>query len=110
LGGLPPLAGFMSEWQIFTAGFLTHNGVIEGLVVFAGLMSVMSLTYYVPLVNAVYKKETSPAVKSGTPLPGLVLVPLFLLSFAVIAIGVWPRLVEWLTGPAGAALLAGLGR
>ena len=30
LGGLPPLAGFMSEWQIFTSGFLTHNGVIEG--------------------------------------------------------------------------------
>ncbi len=25
LGGLPPLAGFMSKWQIFSAGFQTHN-------------------------------------------------------------------------------------
>ena len=29
LGGLPPLAGFMSKWQIFVAGFETHNAGIE---------------------------------------------------------------------------------
>ena len=110
LGGLPPLAGFMSEWQIFTSGFLTHNGVIEGVVVFAGLMSVMSLTYYVPLVNAVYKNEPSQAVKNGASLRGMTLVPLLLLAVAIIAIGVWPRLVEGLTAPAGASLLAGLGK
>ena len=69
LGGLPPLAGFMSEWQIFTAGFLTHNGAIEGMVVFAGLMSVMSLTYYVPLVNVIYRKRVSETVGGGGPDP-----------------------------------------
>ena len=31
LGGLPPLAGFMSKWQIFVAGFETQNRWIDGL-------------------------------------------------------------------------------
>jgi proton-translocating NADH-quinone oxidoreductase chain N len=109
LGGLPPLAGFMSEWQIFTAGFVTHNTAIEGLVVFAALMSVMSMAYYVPLVNAMYRQETSRVVRSGRPLPGVVMVPLVLLALAVVAIGLWPRLLEWLTAPAGAALLGAFG-
>jgi proton-translocating NADH-quinone oxidoreductase chain N len=109
LGGLPPLAGFMSEWQIFTAGFVTHNAAIEGLVVFAALMSVMSMAYYVPLVNAMYRQETSRVVRSGRPLPGVVMVPLVLLALAVVAIGLWPRLLEWLTAPAGAALLGAFG-
>ena len=108
LGGLPPLAGFMSEWQIFTGGFLTHNAVIEGLVIFAGTMSVMSMAYYVPLVNAIYRQETSKAVRAGRSLPAMALLPLLLLALAVIAIGIWPRLVEWLTAPAGAALVAAL--
>jgi proton-translocating NADH-quinone oxidoreductase chain N len=109
LGGLPPLAGFMSEWQIFTAGFLTHNAVVEGLVVFAGLMSVMSMAYYVPLVNAMYRQETSEVVRAGKSIPGVAVLPLVLLALAVVAIGLWPGLLEWLTAPAGAALLGAFG-
>ena len=32
LGGLPPLAGFMSKWQIMVAGFETHNVTVQLLV------------------------------------------------------------------------------
>jgi proton-translocating NADH-quinone oxidoreductase chain N len=110
LGGLPPLAGFMSEWQIFVAGFVTGRAAIEGLVVFAGLMSVMSMAYYVPLVNAMYRQETSAAIMAGKALPGLMELPLVLLALAVVAIGMWPALLEWLTAPAGAALLLAFGR
>jgi proton-translocating NADH-quinone oxidoreductase chain N len=110
LGGLPPLAGFMSEWQIFMAGFVTGNAAIEGLVIFAGLMSVMSMAYYVPLVNTMYRSDTSAVMKAGRALPGMVELPLVLLALAVVAIGVWPSLLEWLTAPAGAALLAAFGR
>jgi proton-translocating NADH-quinone oxidoreductase chain N len=109
LGGLPPLAGFMSEWQIFTAGFLTQEAAIEGLVVFAALMSVMSMAYYVPLINAMYRQETSQAVEAGAAIPGVILLPLVLLALAVVAIGLWPGLLAWLTAPAGAALLAAFG-
>ncbi|HEY47648.1 MAG: hypothetical protein AMJ88_09115 [Anaerolineae bacterium SM23_ 63] len=110
LGGLPPLAGFMSKWQIFVAGFETHNPWIGTLIAFAALNSVLSLAYYAPLVNAVYRLEPSEAVRSGSPSPRLMNVPLFIMALAVVAIGIWPRLLSWLTDPAGRALLDSFGR
>lgn len=109
LGGLPPLAGFMSKWQIFVAGFETRNGWIEALVIFAALNSVLSLAYYAPLVNALYRQKPSAAVQRGEPLPALMIAPVIALSLAVFAVGVWPGLLRWLAGPAGDALLATFG-
>ncbi|GAB4574918.1 MAG: proton-conducting transporter membrane subunit [Anaerolineae bacterium] len=109
LGGLPPLAGFMSKWQIFQAGALAQNTLILLVVIFAGLNSVLSLAYYAPLVNVMYRKQPSDAVQAGLPLPGSMRLPLILLLVAVVAIGFWPGLVRWLTEPAGAALLAVFG-
>jgi proton-translocating NADH-quinone oxidoreductase chain N len=110
LGGLPPLAGFMSKWQILVAGMATQNLGITLLVVFAGLNSVLSLAYYAPLVNAAYRHETSAAVQRGLPIPGLMYVPLVVMALAVVAIGVWPSLLSWLTEPAATALLSAFGR
>ncbi|MGD8813096.1 MAG: proton-conducting transporter membrane subunit [Anaerolineales bacterium] len=109
LGGLPPLAGFMSKWQIFVAGFETQNAWISALVAFAALNSVFSLAYYAPLVNAVYRLEPSEAVRSGKALSGMMKIPLVILGFATVAIGIWPVLLNWLTVPAGASLLVSLG-
>jgi proton-translocating NADH-quinone oxidoreductase chain N len=108
LGGLPPLAGFMSKWQIFVAGFSTHSPLVVALVVFAALNSVLSLAYYVPLVNAVYRQESSPAVRVGRPMPALMSIPLAFLSAAILLIGLWPGLVNWITLPAGQALVRGV--
>jgi formate hydrogenlyase subunit 3/multisubunit Na+/H+ antiporter MnhD subunit len=108
LGGLPPLAGFMSKWQIFVAGFASHSTLIASLVIFAALNSVLSLAYYAPLVNACYRKEPSAAVQRGAALPFSMVLPLVLLSLAVIVLGFWPSLMNWLTEPAGAALLKAL--
>jgi proton-translocating NADH-quinone oxidoreductase chain N len=110
LGGLPPLAGFMSKWQIFVAGMEIQNGLITALVVFAALNSVLSLAYYAPLVNALYRQHPSSAVQRGQSLPLSMRLPLALLALAVVAIGLWPGLVSWLTEPAGAALVAALSR
>ena len=107
LGGLPPLAGFMSKWQIFAAGFETHNPLLEWLVVFAALNSALSLAYYVPLVNAMYRLEPSARVKTGLRMPPLMAVPLVVLGLAVVALGVWPSLMNGLTAPAAHVLLAG---
>jgi proton-translocating NADH-quinone oxidoreductase chain N len=106
LGGLPPLAGFMSKWQIFLAGLATHNLAIAALIVFAALNSVLSLAYYAPLVNAVYRQQPSLAMQQGSPLPAVMRVPLVFLMVAVVTIGIWPGLTYWLTGPAGSAFLA----
>jgi NADH:ubiquinone oxidoreductase subunit 2 (subunit N) len=109
LGGLPPLAGFMSKWQIFVAGFESGNVLIDGLVVFAALNSVLSLAYYVPLVNVLYRQKPSRAVRQGARLPIVMQVPLVALALAVVVIGVWPGLVSWLTDPAGEVVIAMFG-
>jgi proton-translocating NADH-quinone oxidoreductase chain N len=109
LGGLPPLAGFMSKWQIFVAGFETRNLLIVALVLFAALNSVLSLAYYAPLVNAVYRAEPSKAMQAGRPLPLAMGAPLAVLALMVLALGVWPGLAQWLTAAAGSAVLVSFG-
>jgi proton-translocating NADH-quinone oxidoreductase chain N len=104
LGGLPPLAGFMSKWQIFAGGVETHNLAIIGLVVFAALNSVLSLGYYAPLVNRMYRKAPSPAVRAGVRSPALMVAPLVVLALVVVVLGFWPGLVSPLSAPAADTL------
>lgn len=105
LGGLPPLAGFMSKWQIFVGGFQTKDGWLMALVIFAGLNSVLSLGYYAPLVNRIYRNSPAAIVEGGVPVPFLMKVPLVLLTLGIVLLGFWPSLVNWITGPAAQTLL-----
>jgi formate hydrogenlyase subunit 3/multisubunit Na+/H+ antiporter MnhD subunit len=105
LGGLPPLAGFMSKWQIFVGGFQTGNAWIIALVVFAGLNSVLSLGYYAPLVNRLYRRQPAEIVEQGKPMPVLMTVTMVILSLGVVVLGYWPSLADWLTRPAAQSLL-----
>lgn len=109
LAGLPPLAGFMSKWQIFVAGVATHDILIIGMVLFAALNSVLSLGYYAPLVNMVYRREPSAAVLQGRPMPPGMVFPLLLLAAAVVLIGIWPVAVAPLTRTAAEALMFAFG-
>jgi len=109
LGGLPPLAGFMSKWQIFVAGFTAGQPLLAGLVIFAALNSVLSLAYYAPMVNALYRKQPSEAVQMAQPAPWSMNLALGLLAIAVVVLGMWPNLATWLTAPAGQAILAAFG-
>ena len=105
LGGLPPLAGFMSKWQIFVAGFETQNPWAIGLVIFAAANSVLSLGYYAPLVNRLYRVQPGAVVKAGKPLGFPIQLPLVVLAVLVVALGMWPILANWMTQPAAKALL-----
>ena len=107
LAGLPPLAGFMSKWQIFLAGFESGDSLIAGLVVFAALNSVLSLGYYAPLVNRLYRKTPSPTVLAGSSLPAVMVTPLVVLGLVVIVLGLDPGLMTWLTEAAASALMKG---
>jgi proton-translocating NADH-quinone oxidoreductase chain N len=109
LGGVPPLAGFMSKWQIFVAGFDTHSPAIVALVVFAALNSVFSLAYYAPVVNAAYRHHASQVVLRGQTVPLSMTVPLVVLSGAIIVLGVWPGLANGLVAPAAVALVRSFG-
>jgi proton-translocating NADH-quinone oxidoreductase chain N len=103
LGGLPPLAGFMSKWQIFVGAAQTLNPWVIGLVVFAAFNSVLSLAYYAPLVNAMYRKEPSEAVRDGKPVTLSITAPIALMAVAIIILGVFPTLVSPLASSAANA-------
>jgi proton-translocating NADH-quinone oxidoreductase chain N len=105
LGGMPPLAGFMSKWQIFVAGFQTQNMWVILLMVFMALNSVLSLGYYAPLVNLMYRKEPSPQVLAGKPMTWSISLTLLVMAFLVILLGFVPGLMEWFTVPAGQRLI-----
>ncbi len=110
LGGLPPLAGFMSKWQIFLGGFEIQRGWASGLVIFAALNSVLSLAYYAPLVNTLYRQTPSTPEREKIKIPVAILTPLLILSLLVIVFGLLPGLMDWLTYPAAQALVMGLAK
>lgn len=110
LGGLPPLAGFMSKWQIFVAGFQGGNLWLMGLVIFAALNSVLSLAYYAPVVNMLYRRKAGGLVQRGAGIPMAMTIPLVLLAFVIVTIGLWPSLMNWLTAPAAQAFLGMFGK
>lgn len=110
LGGLPPLAGFMSKWQILVAGAATKDTLIIGMIAFAALNSLLSLAYYAPIVNTLYKQQPSAAMVNGAPMSALMTIPLVVLALAVVVVGVYPQVFEWLTKPASLALLPELAK
>ena len=110
LGGLPPLAGFMSKWQIFVAGFQTQNIWIFALMIFMALNSVLSLAYYAPLVNMMYRKSPSAQVLAGKRLSLAIALPLVIMMLAVITLGFAPQLMHWVTIPAAQTLITMFGK
>lgn len=109
LGGLPPLAGFMSKWQMLVAGAQAHSVIIWILIVYMALNSVLSLGYYAPLINRMYRNQPSQLVAIGKPISVAMALPLALMAVVITLLGFWPTLSSWLTGPAAASLLAVFG-
>ncbi len=109
LGGMPPLAGFMSKWQIFVAGFQSENNWIIALMIFMALNSVLSLGYYAPLVNLMYRKEPSASVLAGKSVTWTISLTLMVMTSLVIVLGFFPTLMNWLTVPAAQRLMTMFG-
>ncbi|MCX6053726.1 MAG: proton-conducting transporter membrane subunit [Chloroflexi bacterium] len=105
LGGLPPFAGFMSKWQILSAGVQTRDTVMIVVVVFAALNSVLSLAYYTPLINRMFRREPSEAVLGGKSISWMMILPIVILTIAILVIGVWPNAVRFLTENAAYGIL-----
>ncbi|PKN90205.1 MAG: hypothetical protein CVU45_03765 [Chloroflexi bacterium HGW-Chloroflexi-7] len=98
LGGLPPFAGFMSKWMILVAGVETRNTWMLIAVIFVGLNSVLSLGYYAPIVNRLFKREQSEVVTAAEArVPWMMSLPIVVLTLAIIIIGVWPLATNLLT-------------
>ena len=107
LAGIPPLGGFMSKGLILYAGIETGNIWILGCVIFAALNSVLSLGYYAPLINRMYRTHITPSEKMFiAPNKSMTFVFLILAVFLVL-LGFLPGLVGNFSLPA-VFLLSGL--
>ena len=105
LGGLPPLAGFMSKWQILISTAGTHSTVMICVVIFVALNSVLSLAYYAPVINRLYRLNISETAAAGKPIDWIMVLPMVILAIGIVVIGVWPSLANFLTFNAAASLM-----
>jgi NADH-quinone oxidoreductase subunit N len=93
LGGIPPLAGFIGKFFLFSAvvSFGEHLGLLW-LVILAILMSAVSFYYYLRVLKAAYVQDAAddaPAIK----VPLLTFLALALLALLVILFGCAPGLL-----------------
>jgi NADH-quinone oxidoreductase subunit N len=88
LGGIPPTAGFMGKFWLFSAAIDQHY---YWLAVIGVLNSAISLYYYVRIVVFMYlKKETTGSEPVATP---AIMFTLALAVAATIILGVYPRML-----------------
>jgi NADH-quinone oxidoreductase subunit N len=88
LGGIPPTAGFMGKFWLFSAAI---DAQYYGLAVIGVLNSAISLYYYVRIVVFMYlKKETIGSEPVTSPALAVVLG---LAVAATLVLGVYPRLL-----------------
>ena len=88
LGGIPPTAGFMGKFWLFSAAIDAHY---YWLAVIGVLNSAISLYYYIRIVVFMYlKKETMGSQPSTTP---ALSVALGVAVLGTIVLGVYPRLL-----------------
>jgi len=66
---------------------------------------VLSLGYYAPVVNMLYRQKMGDVVQQGEEIPLAMNIPMAALALMIVVIGLWPSLMSWLTEPAGQAIL-----
>jgi NADH-quinone oxidoreductase subunit N len=93
LGGIPPLAGFIGKFFLFSAvaDVGEHLGLLW-LVILAIAMSAVSFYYYLRVLKAAYVEdaaEGAPAIK----VPGVTMFALVLLAALVVLFGCAPELL-----------------
>jgi NADH:ubiquinone oxidoreductase subunit 2 (subunit N) len=87
LTGVPPLAGFVAKFYIFSAAL---NAGLVWLVIIAVLNSVVSAYYYVGVIVAMYMQEGGVTVERMSRRPGL-LISIGVGVAGVIALGIYPQ-------------------
>ena len=93
LGGIPPLAGFIGKFFLFSAALSAGANLgLLWLVILAIAMSAVSFYYYLRVLKAAYVEdaaEGAPAIK----VPALTMLALVLLTAMVILLGCAPGLL-----------------
>jgi NADH-quinone oxidoreductase subunit N len=87
LTGVPPLAGFVGKFYLFSAA--VERGLV-GLVIIAVLNSVVSAYYYLYVIVAMYMEEGVPVVAQMAARPALV-AAIALAAIGTVLVGVFPE-------------------
>jgi hydrogenase-4 component B len=117
IAGLPPFNGFVSEFTIFMGGFagvgLVKTDFVLSVLAVVGLAMIgaLALATFTKAVGVVFLGEPrSRAAQAGHEAGVTMLVPMLLLAFACVGIGVFPTLFLSMALKAVAALNLGYGR
>jgi proton-translocating NADH-quinone oxidoreductase chain N len=87
IAAFPPLSGFWSEMMIITAGIRAEVIIFSGLMLFNVALSVV---YYLRLIRVIVLEKPTKVSKRATEAPALMLIPILILAFLCIFIGVYP--------------------
>ncbi|MCL6451506.1 MAG: hypothetical protein K6T75_09455 [Acetobacteraceae bacterium] len=109
LAGVPPFSGFMSKWLIYKAGLDAGTWAGYTCAALAILNSIISLGYYLPVINRFYSKEASPKVAALHEASPWSAVPMGALALATIFLGVYPQVALNAVVPAMHVMLRALG-
>jgi NADH-quinone oxidoreductase subunit N len=104
LAGVPPLVGFMAKLAVFGAAV---EADLIWLVVFGVVNSVVSATYYLRVVVAMYMRQGSAAGEETTPICPALQVGVGLSAVAIVILGLWPTPIMELARVTVSALLGG---
>ncbi len=89
LGGLPPTAGFIGKWYIFTAAV---SAGYYGLAILGVLTSVVSVFFYIRVVVMMYMAERT-EVAAPVPTPAIGMVALAISIVLIFYLGILPARV-----------------
>jgi proton-translocating NADH-quinone oxidoreductase chain N len=93
--GVPPLAGFIAKYLVFTAAIEAN---LSWLAVIGVLTSVIQAAYLLRLINHMYAK-TPKEEETKIKEPKKLLAPIFILVAAIIVLGIYPTIVLNLIEP-----------
>ncbi|HVP92334.1 MAG TPA: NADH-quinone oxidoreductase subunit N, partial [Acidobacteriota bacterium] len=94
--GVPPLAGFIAKYLVFTAAIEANLG---WLAVIGVVASIIQTAYLLRLINYIYAR-TPKEKENKINEPKRLLVPIFILVVAIIILGIYPTIVLNLIQPA----------
>jgi proton-translocating NADH-quinone oxidoreductase chain N len=94
--GVPPLAGFIAKYLVFTAAIEANLG---WLAVVGVVASIVQTAYLLRLINHMYARAPQEKVIKIKE-PKRLLVPIFILVAAIIILGIYPTIVLNLIEPA----------
>ena len=99
--GIPPFAGFMSKYMVFTAAI---EGGMAWLAVIGVLNSLLQTGYLLRLVHYMYARPLRRKLDETKGEPRALLIPIYALVFLIVLLGIYPSIILSMIYPAAQQL------